>query len=128
MRFKQGTVDSQLQTIREVTVSLAAHGIAYWLFGGWTADFAVGHVTRPHSDIEIIVWRRDLDTVHGLLARLGFDANEREEWYVDYRRSADAELLTISLLTTMPRARRSRRVASTTGRSPRALSSGRQAS
>ena len=98
MGFGPGKADTQLQLIGDVTELLTARRVPHWLFGGWAVDFAVGHVTREHSDVEIIVWRRDLDAVHGLLAELGFDAHEREEWCVDYRRSADGELLMVSLL------------------------------
>lgn len=50
---------NQLAAIAEVDGLLSAHGIGYWLFGGWAVDFHAGRVTRAHADIDIAIWWDD---------------------------------------------------------------------
>jgi hypothetical protein len=46
---------------------LEGAGIEHWLFGGWTVDFHVGELTRPHGDLDLGVWRDDLPRIAALL-------------------------------------------------------------
>ena len=48
-----------------------AAGIDYWLFGGWAVDFWVGEVTRPHGDVDVVVWRSDEAAIGTALASAG---------------------------------------------------------
>lgn len=61
----------QLALIREITTILASAGVPHWLFGGWAVDFFVGACTRPHDDVEFVVWQHDLPRLHALLEARG---------------------------------------------------------
>ncbi|HYO33337.1 MAG TPA: hypothetical protein VES21_10850, partial [Nocardioidaceae bacterium] len=52
--------------------ALGAAELEYWLFGGWAVDVWVGRLTRPHDDIDILVWRRDEARVHEALEAAGW--------------------------------------------------------
>jgi hypothetical protein len=65
-------VSEQLSALAELHRSLDAHGIIYWLFGGWAVDFHVGRVTRAHDDLDIAVWLADRDRLAELLASHGW--------------------------------------------------------
>jgi len=65
-------VSEQLAALAELHRSLDAHGISYWLFGGWAVDFHVGRVTRTHDDLDIAVWLADGDRFAELLASQGW--------------------------------------------------------
>src|SRR5262249_25712852 len=60
--------DIQLALIEELTTLLNQAGIAHWLFGGWAVDFQVGAITRPHEDIDLVIWRQDAPAVREELA------------------------------------------------------------
>jgi hypothetical protein len=62
----------QLAALARVSAQLAADGIDYWLFGGWAADFYAGEVTRPHSDVDLAIWRDDLERIVELLQQDGW--------------------------------------------------------
>jgi hypothetical protein len=71
--------EDQLAAIDQMHRQFTANGIEYWLFGGWAVDFHAGRVTRAHADIDLAVWRGDLDRIAVLL--------ESEQW----RRTPDDE-------------------------------------
>ncbi|HEY2848740.1 MAG TPA: hypothetical protein VGI97_02600 [Gemmatimonadaceae bacterium] len=79
---------SQLAALAELDRSFAAHGLAYWLFGGWAVDFHAGRVTREHTDIDIAVWSVDLTRVATLLSESGWlhCPEEGEDGYTCYDR------------------------------------------
>jgi hypothetical protein len=58
----------QLAALAQLTRGLQAHGVEYWLFGGWAVDFHVGHVTRAHADLDIAIWQADVARVLRRLA------------------------------------------------------------
>ena len=62
----------QLSLIRELTALLRGARIPYWLFGGWAVDFLIGEITRPHSDIDLILWRRDFLAFRQILRESGY--------------------------------------------------------
>ena len=37
------------------------------MFGGWAVDFYVGSLTRPHDDIDVVVWLDDVPRIAELL-------------------------------------------------------------
>jgi hypothetical protein len=82
------TASAQLQTIGWLHTALDEQGIDYWLFGGWAVDFHAGRVTRHHDDVDLAVWRSDLDRVRGLLEAQGWaHAPELgEQGYTGYER------------------------------------------
>src|SRR5262245_31478642 len=52
---------------------LDAAGVAAWLDGGWAVDAALGEVTRPHEDLDLIIELGDVARMRSALARHGFD-------------------------------------------------------
>jgi hypothetical protein len=62
----------QLAMIDELHGLFTNVGTSYWLFGGWAVDFHVGRVTRDHADIDLAVWRSDLEQVRGALDAAGW--------------------------------------------------------
>ncbi|HEX9350898.1 MAG TPA: hypothetical protein VF877_06470 [Gaiellaceae bacterium] len=77
----------QLAALAQVH-ELLRHRIEYWLFGGWAVDFHAGAVTRPHDDLDIAVWSKDLDRIAALLAADGWKhaPEEDEDGYTGYAR------------------------------------------
>ena len=78
----------QLAALARLHELLVGHGIEYWLFGGWAVDFHAGQVTRPHDDLDIAVWLKDLDRIAALLAADGWKhaPEEDENGYTGYAR------------------------------------------
>src|SRR4051812_17097275 len=83
-----GTAGAQLETIGWLHTVLGEQGIDYWLFGGWAVDFHAGRVTRDHSDVDVAVWRSDLDLISGLLEAQGWARapDPGEQGYTGYER------------------------------------------
>lgn len=61
-----------LKAIDDLTQALSTHALPHWLFGGWAIDFHLGMVTRPHDDIDIIVWASDTTKVMTVLQQSAF--------------------------------------------------------
>ena len=78
----------QLAALARVHELLEGQGIEYWLFGGWAVDFHARSVTRPHADLDIAVWLKDLDRIGALLTADGWKhAPEKDEdGYTGYER------------------------------------------
>lgn len=52
--------------------ALDGAGLEHWFFGGWAVDLWVGRLTRPHQDIDVLVWRHDRGRVHESLHGAGW--------------------------------------------------------
>jgi hypothetical protein len=78
----------QLAALARVSEQLDANGIDYWLFGGWAVDFYAGEVTRPHSDVDLAVWRDELPRIVELLEQDGWGhaPDEDEDGGTGYER------------------------------------------
>jgi hypothetical protein len=62
----------QLEALDGIHRLFEAEGVEYWLFGGWAVDFHAGVVTRPHGDLDVVIWLRDLPRVTRLLRGEGW--------------------------------------------------------
>lgn len=84
------TASEQLAALARVHELLQARGIEYWLFGGWAVDFHAHSVTRPHADLDIAVWLKDLDRIGALLTADGWKhaPEEGEDGYTGYERAS----------------------------------------
>jgi lincosamide nucleotidyltransferase A/C/D/E len=59
------------------------HHIRCWVTGGWGVDALLGHETRPHHDLDLLVSFDDLGQVQDLLAEQGFSRKlvwEENRW------------------------------------------------
>jgi hypothetical protein len=45
--------------VRDLARLLAGASFPWWVAGGWAIDLFVGHQTRPHDDLDVLVLRRD---------------------------------------------------------------------
>jgi len=79
------TAADQLTLIGEITAALSSAGVPHWLFGGWAVDFFVGALTRPHDDVEFVVWRHDLPRLRELFEahryRPAFSHEDASAWW-----------------------------------------------
>ena len=50
-------------TPEEVAALMRGLDIPWWIAGGWALDLFIGHGTRAHNDIEIAVFRDDVEKV-----------------------------------------------------------------
>jgi len=45
---------------------LSGLAVPWWITGGWAIDLAVGHVTRDHADVDVMMLERDEHALRGL--------------------------------------------------------------
>src|SRR5829696_2310751 len=64
--------DRGLSMVGSASDALERAGLEHWFFGGWAVDLWVGGLTRPHEDIDVLVWRRDQGRVHEALHEAGW--------------------------------------------------------
>lgn len=62
----------QLAALGEVAQRFDEERIGFWLSGGWVVDFRLGRVTRPHSDVDLVVATVARDRVAAVMGELGF--------------------------------------------------------
>jgi GrpB-like predicted nucleotidyltransferase (UPF0157 family) len=97
--------ERQLRLLAQVSALAEANGVGWWLRGGWALDFAIGEVTRPHGDIDLLVRDRDADRFAALLERHGYEADPGPppHWQRNFRK--EGEELHVALLATDERGR-----------------------
>lgn len=61
-----------LAALGSAASALDSAELEHWFFGGWAVDLWVGRLTRPHDDIDVLVWRRDEPRVHEALGAAGW--------------------------------------------------------
>ena len=52
---------------------LQADGISVWIDGGWGVDALLGHQTREHDDLDLVIELEDATRVMGLLGSRGYE-------------------------------------------------------
>jgi lincosamide nucleotidyltransferase A/C/D/E len=60
------------QSLLAVIVLLETDGIDVWLDGGWGVDALLGHQTRDHDDLDLVVELDYATRIIELLAGLGY--------------------------------------------------------
>jgi lincosamide nucleotidyltransferase A/C/D/E len=63
--------------VLSVLAALSGCGVPWWIDGGWGVDALLGHQTRLHDDLDLIVPTGDVGTCRSLLEGMGF-AVERD--------------------------------------------------
>lgn len=58
--------------VLEALECLEGSGVPVWLDGGWGVDALLGHQTRPHDDLDIVIDLLDLSRARAALEPLGF--------------------------------------------------------
>jgi Aminoglycoside-2''-adenylyltransferase len=100
----QRTVDektaTQLGIIGEVARVGADHNLTVALRGGWALEFLVGHVSRPHVDVDFVAWSHDADRLERALEASGFAVGPAPASYRAVQRdfTRDGEDVQIALL------------------------------
>ncbi|MCH7697858.1 MAG: hypothetical protein IH865_02815 [Chloroflexi bacterium] len=64
---------TQFELISEITDLFRRARIRFWLRGGWALDFLIGRVTRTHSDIDLVTWRRHAGRIQRMLLTSGYE-------------------------------------------------------
>jgi len=52
--------------VHAVASLLSGLTVPWWITGGWAIDLAVGHVTRDHADVNVMLLERDEHALRGL--------------------------------------------------------------
>ncbi|MFB7496503.1 nucleotidyltransferase domain-containing protein [Streptomyces sp. NPDC056161] len=60
------------QDVIAVLDELTDADVTAWVDGGWGVEALLGTVSRPHSDLDLVVLRTELDTIRAALAAAGF--------------------------------------------------------
>ncbi|HEX4128046.1 MAG TPA: nucleotidyltransferase family protein [Acidimicrobiales bacterium] len=78
--------ESQLKALGRLHELFQSQGIDYWVFGGWAVDLYAGRLTRPHADIDVAVWVKDLDRIDKMLGQAGWHhaPQGNEDGYTQY--------------------------------------------
>jgi hypothetical protein len=61
-----------LAALGSAAKALDSAELEHWFFGGWAVDLWIGRFTRPHDDIDVLVWRRDELRAHEALEAAGW--------------------------------------------------------
>lgn len=64
---------AQFTLISEIASLCRLARIRFWLRGGWALDFLIGHVTRSHSDIDLVTWTRHAGRIESMLLGAGYE-------------------------------------------------------
>jgi hypothetical protein len=54
------------EPVHALTELLSGLTVPWWITGGWAIDLAVGHVTRDHADVNVMMLERDEHALRGL--------------------------------------------------------------
>lgn len=68
---------AQLDALSELALLFSSHGIEFWLRGGWALDFLLGRETRPHRDVDVVVWGEHRQSLRPLLEDLDYVFRDR---------------------------------------------------
>ena len=62
--------------VLEIVYGLQAAGVRVWLDGGWGVDALIGHQTRDHEDLDLVIPLPEADAARRTLTALGFELVE----------------------------------------------------
>ena len=64
---------TQFDLISELATLFHSARSRFWLRGGWALDFLIGRITRSHSDIDLVTFRRHAGQIESLLLGAGYE-------------------------------------------------------
>jgi hypothetical protein len=76
------------EPVHAVAALLSGLTVPWWITGGWAIDLAVGHVTRDHADVNVMMLERDEHALRGLTGvdiQLIADGEPPRAWPAGYR-------------------------------------------
>ena len=88
--------------VRSASSALDAADLEHWFFGGWAVDLWVGRLTRPHEDIDVMVWRHDEMQVHKALQEAGWSHQPSPEDRVGTNYARDGYELQLTFVVPSP--------------------------
>ena len=94
--------DAGLAAVGSVAAALDGADLDHWCFGGWGVDLWVGRVTRPHEDIDVMVWRHDEARVDAALKAAGWQHTPTPEDLVGTRYARDGFELELTFVVPGP--------------------------
>ena len=62
--------------VRAIAEQFRPYPRPWWIAGGWAVDLRVGHVTRHHDDLDVLILHRDLPTFREALGQLSAVVHE----------------------------------------------------
>jgi hypothetical protein len=77
---------AQLAVLGQVDGVLSALHVRHWLRGGWAIDFLLGRITRPHADLDLVIWARHRERARHALLNAGFELARETAVQTDFRR------------------------------------------
>lgn len=75
--------------VLEIVDLLEAAGVQAWLDGGWGVDALIGHQTRDHDDLDLVIPLPEADATRLFLAAARFEMVEDERTLCFVARDAD---------------------------------------
>ncbi len=63
---------TQFKLILQIARLCRRARMRFWLRGGWALDFLIGRVTRSHSDIDLVTWRRHAGRIESIFLGAGY--------------------------------------------------------
>lgn len=63
----------ELDEVLAIVDALRAEKVRLWVLGGWGVDALVGHQTRQHRDLDLLLDAERLEESLGILAVLGYE-------------------------------------------------------
>ena len=66
-------------TVLEIVQLLNTQGIEVILDGGWAVDALLGYQSRPHEDLDLAVFHKDVPAIRSLLESEGFSVVPRND-------------------------------------------------
>ena len=79
------TIQKMLETnmppeiVLDIVRQLNDQGIEVILDGGWAVDALLGYQSRPHEDMDVAVFHKDVPAIRGLLENIGYSIVPRDD-------------------------------------------------
>lgn len=84
MTTVSGRAEIQLGVLKQLDALLSSWHIRFWLRGGWALDFLLGRITRPHDDLDLVIWARHRERARDRLIGAGFRLTHETDVQVDF--------------------------------------------